>query len=305
MKFAKLLHNPEAGHGEYGKKELISMIQSAGYGCSYSSTKEKGWEKIESKDTDFIILAGGDGTVRRVSGELLNQKLLDRKLPIALLPMGTANNIAKTLGLAGIEYEELIGKWNEKSIKKFDVGRIYGIKKTKFFLESFGFGIFPDLMEAMRKFDKEPGDPEKNLQTALEKLHTIIMKAAAHYCKINIDGVEHKGNYLLVEVMNTTSMGPKLQLAPLADPGDGFFDVILISEKQREQFATYVENKLAGKEEAPFFNLLRAKRLDIFWDGTAAHVDDEMIELKKPGEIEIDLRQGLLEFFISHSNGTS
>ena len=81
MKFAKLLHNPSAGDGHLGKQELISLVQAAGFGCSYSSTKKKGWEKIESKETDFIILAGGDGTVRRLSSKLLNRKLLDRKYP--------------------------------------------------------------------------------------------------------------------------------------------------------------------------------------------------------------------------------
>ena len=134
MKFAKLLHNPEAGEGDYSKKELISLIQSAGFGCSYSSTKKKGWEKIEAKETDFIILAGGDGTVRRIAAHLLDKRLLDKKLPIALLPLGTANNIAKTLGILGSTPEEVIRQWTETNIKKFDVGRIYGLDEAEFFL---------------------------------------------------------------------------------------------------------------------------------------------------------------------------
>jgi diacylglycerol kinase (ATP) len=300
MKFAKLLHNPEAGDGHFGKKELIARIQAAGFGCSYSSTKKAGWEKIGSKDTDFIILAGGDGTVRRVSASLLNRKLLERKLPIALLPFGTANNIAKTLGLSHEPVDKIIASWNEKHIKKFDIGRIYGLRKNKFFLESFGVGIFPDLIHQMDK--QHPGDvntAEKSLETALAVLHDLIMHAESKFCKIKIDDVQHKGNYLLVEVMNTTSIGPKLNLAPLADPGDGRFDVVLIAEKQREQFADYVEKKLQGVEQVPFFDLLRARRLEIFWDGTKAHVDDQNVRLKKGTTVEIELLHGLLEFFVT------
>jgi diacylglycerol kinase (ATP) len=306
MKFAKLLHNPGAGNGHLGKKELISMIQAAGFGCSYSSTKKEGWEKIESKEIDFIILAGGDGTVRRVAATLLNRKLLDRKYPIALLPMGTANNIAKTLGIMGTEPEKIVASWNEKHIKKYDIGRIYGIKQHKFFLESFGFGIFPELMQRMEKQSPESIDTaEKSLDTALKVLQDVIMKAQSKFCKIKIDGIEHNGNYLLVEIMNTTSIGPKLHLAPLADPGDGKFDVIMISEKQREQFAEYVGKKLNGEETIPFFELLRAKRLEIFWDGMKAHIDDEIIQLKKPGSVEIELLHGLLEFFVvDQENGS-
>ena len=106
MKIAKVLHNPNAGDGENSDKDLITALEAEGYKCSYLSTKEKGWEKkdwdkIESEDIDFVIVAGGDGTVRKLAGELLDRKLIDKKLPIALLPFGTANNIARTLGIAG------------------------------------------------------------------------------------------------------------------------------------------------------------------------------------------------------------
>ena len=297
MKFAKLLHTPEAGEGDYSKKELISLIQSAGFGCSYSSTKKKGWEKIEAKETDFIILAGGDGTVRRIAAHLLDKRLLDKKLPIALLPLGTANNIAKTLGILGSTPEEVIRQWTETNIKKFDVGRIYGLDEAEFFLESFGFGVFPELMNRMSKRDEDDGTPQDSIKTAWEVIKEILTKAQAKYCKIKIDGVEHKGNYLMVEIMNTTTIGPKLHLAPLADPADGTFDVVMISEKQRDQFIQYVESLMVGKEEVAFFDLLRAKKLEISWDGTKAHVDDQVIRLEKNTPIEIELRHGLLEFF--------
>jgi diacylglycerol kinase (ATP) len=306
MKFAKLLHNPEAGDGHFGKKELIAMIQAAGFGCSYSSTKKEGWEKIGSKDIDFIILAGGDGTVRRVSASLLNRKLLERKLPIALLPFGTANNIARTLGIVNQTPEAIIESWNEKHIKKFDIGRIYGLSDNKFFLESFGVGIFPDLIHEMDKQSPAEVDTaEKSLGKALEVLHDLVMNAEAKFCRIRVDDKEYKGNYLLVEIMNTTSIGPKLNLAPLADPGDGRFDVVLIDEKQREQLADYVEKKLQGVEQVPFFDLLRARKIEIFWDGVKAHVDDQNVRLKKGTTVKIELLHGLLEFFVTDQKNGS
>jgi diacylglycerol kinase (ATP) len=299
MKFAKLLHNPSAGEGQFTKKDLIALIQSAGFGCSYSSTKKDGWEKIDAKQTDFIVLAGGDGTVRRVAASLLQKKLIDRRFPIALIPMGTANNIAKTLGILDTDPQELAKSWDEKHLKKFDVGRIFGIKRTPFFLESFGFGVFPDLMKKMKKRGSEKErTPEQNLETALTLLRQLIERAQAKYCRISIDGVHHHGNYLLVEIMNTSSIGPQLKLAPLADPADGHFDVIMISEKQRDEFIDYVDKLLLGREEKAFFNLLRAKKLEIFWDGTRAHVDDEIVTIKKDASIDVELRHGLLEFLV-------
>jgi len=301
MKFAKLLHNPGAGEGDLTKKDLITLIQSAGFGCSYSSTKKKGWENIESMETDFLILAGGDGTVRKVASELLDKKLLDKKLPIGLLPFGTANNIAKTLGIIG-DTNHIIQSWNEKYLKKFDVGKIYGLPKCKFFLESFGYGIFPNVMRKMQELDeKEINTPEKSLQKALLVLQKIIDKAEPSYCKIVVDGVEHVGNYLLAEVMNTASIGPNLKLAPLADPGDGVFEIILVADSQRNEFAEYVENKINGREIPSTFTTLKAKQLSIFWDGMDAHVDDELVDIKKPEVVKIELLHGLLEFFVPRS----
>jgi diacylglycerol kinase (ATP) len=298
MKFASVVHNPGAGEGALNRTDLVSLINSAGFGCSYSSTKDKGWEKFESPESDFIILAGGDGTVRKVAGELLDKTLLDRKLPIGLLPMGTANNIARTLGIRG-EHGDIVRSWTESHLKKFDVGRVTGLPKHRFFLESFGYGIFPRLMAEMKKQDEKDRDtPEKSLRMALSILHDLVEDMEPRYCKITIDGMHHDGNYILVEVMNTSSIGPNLKLAPLADPGDGVFEVVLIGDSQRQEFAEYVKNKLQGREIPFAFTTLKGKQLEIFWNGEDAHVDDQYVEVEKNADVSIELLHGLLEFFV-------
>ncbi len=83
MKVAKVLHNPNAGDGDNSDRDLIAALEAEGYRCSYLSTKEKGWEKkdwdkIESEDIDFVVVAGGDGTVRKLAGELLERKLIKK-----------------------------------------------------------------------------------------------------------------------------------------------------------------------------------------------------------------------------------
>lgn len=298
MKKAKILHNPEAGEGETSKRELIKMIESAGFKCSYSSTKGICWESIESKQIDFVVLAGGDGTVRKIVGELLDQKVLDRKLPIGLLPMGTANNIAKTLGLSGVTMEIIQG-WHHADSKKFDIGKINGLDQPGFFLESFGYGLFPKLMQQMEMRKKDNiSDPKKRLGAALELLHELILSAPVKKCNLQIDEKDYSGKFLLIEVMNIRSIGPNLNLAPNADPGDGEFDVVIITENQREALAAYVQKKIDGKEVAFEFPILKGKNLKFFWDGKYVHVDDEYQKLEKPVEIKIEMREELLEFLV-------
>jgi diacylglycerol kinase family enzyme len=154
-------------------------------------------------------------------------------------------------------------------------------------------------MKEMKKLDKSHFEsPEQKIITALQLLYQIIQNYKPKICKLNIDGKDYTGKFLLVEIMNTSSIGPNLHLAPFADPGDGFFEVILITENQREEFASYVKGKLDGKEESPFFTSLKAKKLRIFWEGTALHADDEHILLDDPTDVKIDLQSGLLEFLV-------
>jgi diacylglycerol kinase (ATP) len=298
MEKVKVLHNPGAGEGETSKRKLIREIESAGFKCSYSSTKQFRWENIETADFGFLVLAGGDGTVRKLAQNVLDQKVIEKKLPIGLLPMGTANNIARTLGIRG-DAKNIIQSWHQKNLKKFDVGKIDGLKEPAFFLESFGYGLFPKLMQEMKRQKKNSiEDPKEKLRTALEILRDLIREASSRECKLEIDGRDYSGQYLLIEVMNIRSIGPNLNLAPDADPGDGAFDVVMISEKQRDGLAEYVEGKIDGTEVLFDFPIVKARQMKIFWDGKHLHIDDEYNKLEKPVNVEVELRDGLLEFLL-------
>src|SRR4051794_8685614 len=109
MKTVKLLHNPGAGDEGHTKDELITQIRAAGYNCEYASVKGWLWDNLTDK-IDFVIVAGGDGTVRKVTKALLDRKVLAKTFPIALLPLGTANNISKTLQITG-STEDIIQSW--------------------------------------------------------------------------------------------------------------------------------------------------------------------------------------------------
>ena len=297
MKLSTLIHNPGAGAEKYSKEQLVSRIESLGFECRYSSTKKKGWKEVES-DTDFVIIAGGDGTVRKVVKKLLDKKILKKRFPIALLPLGTANNISKTLGIAG-EPEDLSSSWNKKHLRKFDVGFIDGLEDSNFFLEGVGYGIFPALMQKMRNKDEKlflSLDTEINY--SLQVLHDLILDYDAEYLQIQVDGEDKSGKYLLAEIMNIRSIGPNLMIAPGADPGDGELDVVLISESQREQLANYVLNKLKGVEDPFAFNSIKAKSISLQADNSHVHVDDELIWIDEPAKINIELFEGLLKLFM-------
>ena len=298
MKLAKLLHNPGAGDENHTREELIQQIKSKGFHTIYHSSKERDFLRKIEDEVDFIIVAGGDGTIRKVVKKLLERRLLDKNYPIALLPMGTANNISKTLGIK-ISHHDIIKSWAKPEIKKIDVGKIYNFAAASFFIEGMGFGVFPRLIKEMVNVAEILVDtPEKNIRYALLKLQQIAASYKARYCHIVIDGNSYSGKYLLVEVLNMTSIGPNLVLAPDSDPGDGFLEVVLIAESQKNELDEYIKHKLDGTAGKFSLPTIRAKSVVLRWGGHMLHVDDQLIMLEEDTIIKIELLPGILQFLV-------
>lgn len=294
----QIIHNPGAGDESHSKNQLKKLLEEQGYECTYASTKEKGWKDFEA-NAAVLLIAGGDGTVRKVAEEILEGRLLDRPNPIALFPMGTANNISKALNISG-EPEEIIQSWSACKTKSFDVGRIDNIPEHTFFLESFGFGVFPFLMLEMKKFDDNLfKTPEEKIQKALETLHQIILSYEPRFCELTVDGSDHSGKFILAEIMNTPSIGPNICISPLSDPGDGEFEVVLVPEQHKEKFAAYIAGKIHQEEATYSFHTLKGKNIKISWKGTHAHTDDQIIKLEDSFPVNIQLKRGLLEFIVA------
>jgi diacylglycerol kinase family enzyme len=303
MKVSTLIHNPGAGAEKYTKESLVSKIEVLGYDCRYSSTKKKGWKEIDS-DTDFIIIAGGDGTVRKVIKKLLDRKILRKRFPLALLPLGTANNISKSLGISG-EPEELAKSWKKELIKCIDIGFIEGLGEPNFFIEALGYGIFPKLMETMKaKDDKLFLSLDTEINYSLQILHEMILSYTAQDLQLEIDGVDHSGKFILAEIMNIKSVGPNLVLAPEADPSDGQFEIILVTEDQKEDFANYILNKIKGVEDRFVPQTIKGSTIRLQADNTHIHIDDELIWVDDPAVIKIDVYEGLLKVFVPDAIAT-
>jgi diacylglycerol kinase (ATP) len=291
-----LLHNPSAGNKEHTKTALINAIEKNGFDCTYFSTKRNGWKEFD-RNTDLLAIAGGDGTVRKVIRELLDWRVDEKVFTIALLPMGTANNIAKTLGIRG-KTDEIISAWQNSPVKKFDIGKIFDVPGEKFFLESFGYGIFPYSMEIISKQEDKNENTEKRIKKSLKLLYEFILSYKPRYCKLEVNGVDHSGKFLLAEIMNIKSIGPNLILSPSGDPGDGVLEIILVPEQDKEKFARYVFNKINDKELTYHFQTIKAKNILIGWEGKHVHADDKIIKLEKCSEVRIEIKENLLEFLV-------
>lgn len=300
VKSIHLLYNPKAGDKEYSLEKLVALIKAEGYQCGYSSTKDEEMEAFKTQ-SDLIVAAGGDGTVKKMVN-LLRKGRRKELPPLTILPLGTANNISRTLGIEG-KIEEMIASWKNWDLRSYDLGEIKGLRDPAFLMEGLGFGLFPYLMHEMNKLDYTPNSSGESLQNALELLRRILTEYKPHFCELQIDDSDHSGKFLLAEIMNIRSIGPNLNLSPLSDPGDGEFEIVLLPKSQKEKFLAYVEAKLRGEEELFSYHTLKGKRICISWEGTHMHVDDKVIKAEKGARVKIVLKENQLRFLAPEPPG--
>ena len=125
-----LIHNPKAGDREHTKKQLIASLATFGHQTFYKSTTNRGWKKALRKPVDLVIAAGGDGTVPKTAWEIMGSGI-----PLTILPLGTANNLARNLGFAASP-DEILAHLHHGKTRPFDVGIARGDCRKRYFLEA-------------------------------------------------------------------------------------------------------------------------------------------------------------------------
>jgi diacylglycerol kinase (ATP) len=251
MKIA-LLHNPDAGIGELTVDELTLLFQAAGHEVLAASTKEQHWERALTEPVERVVIAGGDGTVSVVAPHLAV-----RHLPFCILPLGTANNIARSLAQVH-PAKDIVVQLSAARLKKLDLGLAESCSNQWSFIEAAGFGVLVELMGRM-SIGKENGEPppeempDEKLMRALGHLGSISEQYPGTICEVVMDDDIISGRFLLVEAMNMSFIGPNLQLAPEANPGDGWLELMCVRDDEREAWLTYIERlKQGGQVIAPF-----------------------------------------------------
>jgi diacylglycerol kinase (ATP) len=293
-----LIHNPGAGKQvDKNAKKLRKFLAEHGHEVRYRSAKEPGWKRALKKPADLVVVAGGDGTVGKVA-----RRMVGRGVPIGLLPSGTANNIARTLGLLGRPFEELVHAWENPRRVKLDAGVAAGPWGERYFIEGVGAGLLASILAkpAARNLKKS----KNPVEGALRRFQEEARRCEPLEVRAMLDGEDISGRYLMIEALNLAYVGPNLHLAHDSQPGDGQFDVVLITEAERDRLVYYLEHWQENRERLAMLPTRRGRHLEVEWTGFALHIDDRLQpkENAKPKEIaglvEARLDGDAVEFWV-------
>jgi len=289
-----LIHNPKAGDRKHSRKQLTASLTRCGHQAFYQSAKMPGWKKAFKKPVDLVIAAGGDGTVHTTAWQLL-----DSGIPLGILPLGTANNLARSLGFTG-SVDEILQSLHCGKSQPFDIGVAHNGSQKGWFFEAAGGGLFADYFPAAKANEKKDASPEEELNAHLSLLRQMSLDYQTRHWRISVDGKDISGRYILWGAMNIRSAGPGLHLAPTAKTDDGRLDFVAVHERERKDFIKHVDAHLAGRKERVPLRRLKFLELKITSPPGAMHLDGEpwpgktKNNGKARGRVEITVKRAAL-----------
>lgn len=241
-----LLHNPGAGDQDHSADKLARLLKQHRHKVKTSPVKEGLENGKLLKWADCVVAAGGDGTIRKTLTRMAGESQ-----PVGILPLGTANNIARSLGI-GTDIPALVASWSEGRCRKIDLGMAKGPWGRMPFIEGVGFGVVSRTMAILDDFDARVVHP---FASAGDKLHRdiAVLTALAYEmppipARLKLGKKRLKGEYLLLEILNISRAGPGLLLADDAKPDDGELNVVTVTGKERQKVIREVEDRLASRQ---------------------------------------------------------
>lgn len=283
-----LLYNSDAGEGmalpalrediERQDHEILHIVENdADLGLAFDASP------------DLVVAAGGDGTVSRAA-----RALAGRDIPLAIVPIGTANNIAVSLGIDG-PASELIARWREPDQILLDVGLLQSTSGERPFIEGAGVGLVTAAIAAMQDASEDESGTtrEAKLAWAARGYLDVLERLQPSPLVLTLDDTRIEGEFLLVEALNIPSIGPNLVWSGDADPSDGFFTVVTASEAERDLLTTYLQDRIAGGNGAVHLPTRRARRVHIE-ALKEMHVDDDVRCWSLPETISMEISSSRL-----------
>lgn len=168
-----------------------------------------------------IVLCGGDGTINWAL-----DALLDAKRPIGLIPAGTANDLARSLGIPP-DPRQAVEIINRGHRRRIDVARANDVS----FVNALGIGLGPLTTRAMEGKEKATFGVGAYLLGLIRALRRIPRFSA----RVESGDRQCEGRFIQITVANGIHYGGGMTVSEHAQLDDGRLDVLLVRARSRWQ----------------------------------------------------------------------
>lgn len=219
-------------------------------------------------DCDIVLTVGGDGTANEVvNGMLSNGR---SPVPLGLVPLGTANDFATSLGISA-KGEALAQPLLAEHRRRIDLGRA----GNRYFVNVAGAGFDAAVAHWVNSRWKLFGGTVMYVAGILRTLAVFNPV----WMRIELDGVPREGKIFMVAVGNNAAYAGGFRMCPDAVPDDGWLDVVTIGDVRKIEVPALLPRVFSGGHLAhPKVATARVRTVTVTADPPQpAHVDGEPI----------------------------
>ena len=222
-----LIINPAAGRGGYKMNlgEALYTLSNGGCRPTVFFTSGRGdatrFAAQHGGDYDVVACVGGDGTLSEVIGGLMQ---LDAPPPLGYFPMGTANDVATTLGLPKNDMIGAARRIISGTPHPFDVG---GFGHDGYFAYIAAFGAFTEVSYATPQNQKKTWG---HLAYVLQGM-AQLPKLELYHTRVEYDGGVLEDDLIYGSMSNSTSVAGIVRLREeMVGLGDGMSELVLVKD---------------------------------------------------------------------------
>ena len=266
-----LLVNPNAGKGGYKSVlgEVLKVFCDAGIEPTVFFTRgpAQAPELVREHATDYDIVAcmGGDGTLSEVTAGVVT---LSEKRPIGYIPLGTANDVARTLGLPNKAVEAAKHIVNGRPFA-YDLG---DFGADGYFTYVAAFGAFTEVSYGT---PQETKHALGHMAYMLEGIRQLP-KLKHYHAIVEFDDTVVEDDFIYGAVTNTTSVAGLVRLGgDDISLSDGMFEVLLVRKPQDVlDLGDIISTILSSDFSAPQVIFRKSSEVRIFFTEEVAWTRD-------------------------------
>jgi diacylglycerol kinase (ATP) len=213
---------------------------------------------------DGVVAVGGDGLVN-----IALQVVGGTDVPLGIVPAGTGNDIARSLGLAPHDAPAAVRLVVGGRTRPIDLGRANG----RWFGGVLGSGFDSMVNERANRMSWPSGRSRYNLAILAE---LRIFRPVPYV--LELDGERVETEAMLVAVGNGPSYGGGMRVTPDAQLDDGLLDVTVLGPISKPEFIRVFPTVYKGTHVSHrAVTVRRARSVTLQADGVTAYADGERV----------------------------